>query len=147
MKVFTRAVMDTVDIAVETVKTRDMKVAMTIEPHEEVIDKISYRMKERRIMYLANGECTPVIGFVLSDLNVDLERIGDHCSNIGVTIIEIGKNNYDMHEYKDFEVKDKNNVEFKKQVAEVEEIYRLPEPVVKKRVLSSQPETRPEEMD
>ncbi len=147
MKVFTRAVMDTVDIAVETVKTRDMKVAMTIEPHEEVIDKISYRMKERRIMYLANGECTPVIGFVLSDLNVDLERIGDHCSNIGVTIIEIGKNNYDMHEYKDFEVKDKNNVEFKKQVAEVEEIYRLPEPVVKKKVLSSQPVTRPEETD
>lgn len=147
MKVFTRAVMDTVDIAVETVKTRDMRLAMTIEPHEEVIDKISYRMKERRIMYLANGECTPVTGFILSDLNVDLERIGDHCSNIGVTIIEIGKNNYDMHEYKDFEVKDKNNVEFKKQVAEVEEIYRLPEPVVKKRVLSSQPETRPEETD
>lgn len=147
MRVFTRAVIDTVDIAVETVKTRDMKVAMTIEPHEEVIDKISYRMKERRIMYLANGECTPVIGFVLSDLNVDLERIGDHCSNIGVTIIEIGKNNYDMHEYKDFEVKDKNNVEFKKQVAEVEEKYRLPEPVVKKKVLSSQPVTRPEEMD
>ena len=147
MRVFTRAVMDTVDIAVETVKTRDMKLAMTIEPHEEIIDKISYRMKERRIMYLANGECTPVTGFILSDLNVDLERIGDHCSNIGVTIIEIGKNNYDMHEYKDFEVKDKNNVEFKKQVAEVEEIYRLPEPVVKKRVLSSQPETRPEEMD
>ena len=147
MKVFTKAVMDTVDIAVETVKTRDMKLAMTIEPHEEVIDKISYRMKERRIMYLANGECTPVTGFILSDLNVDLERIGDHCSNIGVTIIEIGKNNYDMHEYKDFEVKDKNNVEFKKQVAEVEEIYRLPEPVVKKKVLSSQPETRPEEMD
>ena len=147
MRVFTRAVMDTVDIAVETVKTRDMKLAMTIEPHEEVIDKISYRMKERRIMYLSNGECTPVIGFVLSDLNVDLERIGDHCSNIGVTIIEIGKNNYDMHEYKDFEVKDKNNVEFKKQVAEVEEIYRLPEPVVKKAVLSSQPLTRPEDVD
>ncbi len=147
MKVFTSVVLDTVEIAVETVKTKDIEVAKTIEPHEEVIDKISYRMKERRIMYLGGGECTPVIGFVLSDLNIDLERIGDHCSNIGVTVIEIAKNDYDMHEYKDFEVKDKNNVEFKKQVAEVEEIYRLPDPVVKPKVRSSQPVTKPEDVE
>ena len=142
MHVFVRAVEDIVDMAVRALCTRDRKLAYSIEPIEEAVDSISHQMKERRVVYLASGECTPVIGFILSDLNIDLERIGDHCSNIGATLIEISKNDYDMHEYLDHELKEENNEEFLKLVENAKSEYMLPEAAVRVRKRSSQVPTR-----
>ena len=142
MKVFVRAVLDSVEVATNALISRDLELAHTIEPLEEAVDSISHQMKERRVTYLANGECTPVIGFILSDLNIDLERIGDHCSNIGATLIEVGKNDFDMHEYLDHELKQDDNKEFNRMVKEAKEKYVLPEPAVSKRRRSSQVPTR-----
>ena len=142
LRVFVDAVQDIVDVATRALSTRDTALAHTIEPLEEAVDSISDQMKERRVLYLASGECTPVIGFILSDLNVDLERIGDHCSNIGATLIEVGRNDFDMHEYLDHELKEDNNEEFKRMVAEAKAKYTLPEAAVRKPKRSSQVPTR-----
>ena len=142
MRVFVNAVQDVVDMATEALCTRDIQLAHSIEPIEEAVDSISHQMKERRVLYLASGECSPVIGFILSDLNIDLERIGDHCSNIGATLIEVGKNDFDMHEYLDHELKESNNAEFEQKVKEAKAKYSLPEAAVSKRKRSSQVPTR-----
>lgn len=142
MRIFVKAVEDTVDMAVNALVGRDIGLAHDIEPLEEAVDSISHQMKERRVMYLASGECTPVIGFILSDLNIDLERIGDHCSNIGATLIEVGRNDFDMHEYLDHELKEGDTAEFDSKVEAAKRKYALPEAAVAKRKRSSQVPTR-----
>ena len=147
MLVFVKAVEDVVEMAATALCSRDLELARKIEPIEEAVDGISHQMKERRVMYLASGECTPVIGFILSDLNIDLERIGDHCSNIGATLIEVGRNDFDMHEYLDHEIKEGDTKEFDKLVDEAKKKYALPEPAVKRRSRSSQVPTRADTYD
>ena len=39
------------------------------------------------------------MGFVLSDLLNNYERVSDHCSNIAVTLIEVEQGSYDTHSY------------------------------------------------
>ncbi len=39
------------------------------------------------------------LGFVLSDLLTNYERISDHCSNIAVCLIEISLDSLETHEY------------------------------------------------
>ena len=55
---------------------------------------------------MQNEECTIEMGFILSDVITNLERISDHCSNIAGCIIELSSNNsLSVHEYL-HEVKD-----------------------------------------
>ena len=39
------------------------------------------------------------LGFILSDLLTNYERISDHCSNIAVCFIEIANDSFETHEY------------------------------------------------
>ena len=39
------------------------------------------------------------LGFILSDLLTNYERISDHCSNIAVCFIEISNDSFETHEY------------------------------------------------
>ena len=39
------------------------------------------------------------LGFVLSDLLTNFERVSDHCSNIAVCLLEIANGSMDTHEY------------------------------------------------
>ena len=39
------------------------------------------------------------MGFVLSDLLTNFERVSDHCSNIAVAMIETSVGSFDTHEY------------------------------------------------
>ena len=70
-----------------------------IEPLEEVIDDITNKIKSNHIDRLQSGECTIELGFILSDLLTNYERISDHCSNIAVAIIEVDQNKFVAHEY------------------------------------------------
>ena len=53
----------------------------------------------RHIHRLQTGECTIQLGFVLSDLLTNFERVSDHCSNIAVCVIEERDANLDRHAY------------------------------------------------
>ena len=39
------------------------------------------------------------LGFILSDLITNYERISDHCSNIAVCLIELSNDSFETHEY------------------------------------------------
>ena len=41
------------------------------------------------------------MGFVLADLTTNFERVADHCSNIGVCLLELQDDGMDVHEYLD----------------------------------------------
>lgn len=125
-KVFVAAVTEILSNSVEVFKNNDGDGACAIEPLEDVIDKINREMKKRHVARLREGKCTIEMGFILSNLTTDFERIADHCSNIAVCIIQIQENMFDTHEY--LETLDKSeNTEFRKLYKQYRETYRLPE--------------------
>ncbi|MGN0557262.1 MAG: Na/Pi cotransporter family protein [Acutalibacteraceae bacterium] len=98
--------------------------ARRVEPLEQVIDGLIASIKLRHIGRLKQGGCSIEVGFVLSDLLTNFERISDHCSNIAVAVIEIGRNEFDTHRYLSH-VKAGGSEQFDRDFAEFESKYQL----------------------
>ena len=101
LKVLKAAVHDIVDTAYEVFDKQDVGLAEKIEPLEEVVDELSKEVKRRHVQRLRTGECTIEMGFILSDITTSLERIADHCSNIGVCVTQVREDLYDTHSHLD----------------------------------------------
>lgn len=99
LEVLGQAVEDIVNTAYEVFDKQDMKLAEKIEPLEEVIDELCKEVKRRHVQRLRNGECTIEMGFILSDITTCLERVADHCSNIGVCVTQVSEDLYDTHSH------------------------------------------------
>ena len=94
------AVTEIVTITEQALTTSDLELAARIEPLEQVIDDLRDDVKINHIHRLKKSECTVEHGFVLSDILTNLERVSDHCSNIGGCLIEMAKNDtLDLHDY------------------------------------------------
>ena len=124
LSIATNAIFEIVDITIEAFCKNDIKLAENIEPLEQVVDGLMYAIRSGHINRLQSGECTIELGFVLSDIINNYERISDHCSNIGVTIIEVAQNSYDTHEYLNA-VKTTDNGDFKEKYNEYAAKYSL----------------------
>lgn len=111
-----------VDTAYEVFDKQDVSLAEKIELLEEVVDELSKEVKRRHVQRLRTGECTIEMGFILSDITTSLERIADHCSNIGVCVTQVREDLYDTHSHLDT-VKDSS---FYHELEEVREKYQLP---------------------
>ncbi len=125
LKVLEKAVEDIVDTAYEVFDKQDVHLAQSIEPLEEVIDELSKELKRRHVQRLRKGDCTIEMGFILSDITTSLERIADHCSNIGVCVTQVREDLYDTHSYLET-VKHDNAASFLHELEDVREKYLLP---------------------
>ena len=101
LDIFSRSVLDIVDISVDVFESGDLNLAMSVEPLEQVIDYLNKEEKQRHIKRLRKGKCTIELGFILTDISTDFERIADHCSNIAVCILQVSEDGFDTHEYLD----------------------------------------------
>lgn len=97
--IITLAVTEILDMTTKALTETDLALAEHIEPLEQVIDRLKREIKKGHINRLKIGDCTIELGFILSDLLTDYERISDHCSNIGVCMIEINNDAFETHEY------------------------------------------------
>ena len=97
--IITNAVSEILDITVDFMVNEDLEKAKNIEPLEQVIDRLKRVIKNGHISRLRQGDCTMELGFILSDLLTNYERISDHCSNIAVCFIEIAHDSFETHEY------------------------------------------------
>ena len=95
----TDAISEILSITVKAFKNDDLELAEIVEPLEEVIDEIIDHVKSRHIERLTKGNCTIELGFILTDVITNFERISDHCSNIAVAVIEAQREMFDAHEY------------------------------------------------
>ena len=123
--VFCRAVSDILNLSIQVFGTEDAELANDIEPLEEVVDRLNKKVKKRHVKRLQNGKCTIEAGIVLSDLVTNFERVADHCSNIGVCMIQIKEDAFDTHEYLDTLDKGENT-RFYKKYMEYKGRYKLP---------------------
>jgi len=94
-----QAVAECLQLAVDAFEQNDLHKAVMVEPLEQVVDDLCDELKSRHITRLQRGECTIELGFVLSDLLTNLERISDHCSNIAECQLEISHRDLDLHAY------------------------------------------------
>lgn len=92
------ALTEIVDLTYKSFTENNLLLAADIEPLEECIDNLILTIKTRHISRLQNGACTIELGFALSDLLTNFERVSDHCSNIAVAIIEVS-GDMGIHEY------------------------------------------------
>ena len=88
LRVLEKALEDILTAAVKCFQADDPAAAKLVEPLEETIDRLTDEIRTRHIHRLQAGECTVQLGFILSDLLTNLERVSDHCSNIAVCVIE-----------------------------------------------------------
>ncbi len=99
LAVIKRALKDILSITSDAYTSETAEGADNVEPLEQVIDGILDEMKLNHIRRLQNGQCTIELGFVLSDLLTNYERISDHCSNIAVAVVEVENNSLETHQY------------------------------------------------
>ena len=100
LSVLRKALTDILEMTCEACRANDIGRAADVEPLEQVVDELIEKMKRHHVRRLQKNECTIELGFVLSDLLVNLERVSDHCSNIAGCIIEISQYGaLDMHKY------------------------------------------------
>ncbi len=93
------AITEIVVMTTRVYEKNDLELATRVEPLEQVIDGLASEIKSHHINRLQSGDCTIEMGFVLSDLLTNCERISDHCSNIAVAVIEAQNDSFDPHNY------------------------------------------------
>ena len=93
------AVTEILELTVNALIHDDIETLKNIEPLEQVIDDLKRKIKNGHITRLRAGDCTMELGFILSDILTNYERVSDHCSNIAVCFIEISHNSFSTHEY------------------------------------------------
>ena len=99
LKILLSALRDILRVTTKAFAEEDLPLAARVEPLEQVIDGLIADIKSNHIVRLQKGHCTIEMGFVLSDLLTNCERVSDHCSNIAVAQIETAQNAYQAHEY------------------------------------------------
>ena len=125
LEVLKRAIHDILQITMRSFYEEDLNLAKLVEPLEEVIDGLNLDIKQRHVKRLRKGKCTIELGFILSDITTNFERVSDHCSNIAVCLVEVNANEFDTHAYLD-ELKQEDNIDFRGKVMTYKERYQLP---------------------
>lgn len=123
LEVMINAVKGVIELSYEAFSTGNIEKATLVEPLEQVVDDLKDGLKARHIKRLQKGECTIELGFVLTDLLTNLERVSDHCSNIAGLIIEISHKGMDIHKYLKKVKKGEND--FNERYAEFSQKYSL----------------------
>ena len=125
LEVFKRAIHDILLLSMQSFREENLELAKQVEPLEEVIDKLNLDIKQRHVKRLRKGKCTIELGFILSDITTNFERISDHCSNIAVCLLEVSEDEFDTHAYVN-ELKKDDNIDFRSKVLAYEQRYELP---------------------
>ena len=98
LSVIISAVSEVLDLTQEAFEKDDAALALRVEPLEQVIDDLKETLRTGHILRLQQGECSSVAGFVWSDILTNLERTGDHCSNVAGCIIDMSHHELHLHE-------------------------------------------------
>ena len=99
LEILTLALSEILTRTVTSFTSNNLKLAAMVEPLEQVMDTLIEEVKSRHVERLQRGKCTIELGFVLSDILTNYERISDHCSNIAVAVIETRGDSFESHEY------------------------------------------------
>ena len=84
LAVLTEALGEILDYTYSAFGATDYEAARKIEPVEEVVDDLVATLRTNHIHRVRDGRCTIYAGLTFLDILVNVERIADQCSNVGV---------------------------------------------------------------
>lgn len=84
LTVLTEALGEILDYTYSAFGATDYDAARKIEPVEEVVDDLVATLRSNHIHRVRDGQCTVYAGLTFLDILVNVERIADQCSNVGV---------------------------------------------------------------
>lgn len=100
-KILGKAVEEIITKTFEAFKKSDKSATISIEALEETIDQLHEELKRRHVERFKTGTCNTDTAFIYIETLNYLEKISDHCSNIGVYILGYKHNGefLSKHEY------------------------------------------------
>ena len=100
LKTLRTAVEEILDLTLDSYIKSDFEKASLVEPLEQVVDYLRDQIKLRHTIRLQKNLCSIELGFILSDILTNLERVSDHCSNVAGCMIEMSRHEtLDIHTY------------------------------------------------
>ena len=93
LAVLTEAIGEILDYTYSAFGATDYDAARKIEPVEEVVDDLVATLRSNHIHRVRDGQCTVYAGLTFLDILVNVERIADQCSNVGVFTLSM----FDKH--------------------------------------------------
>ncbi|MBR0311245.1 MAG: Na/Pi cotransporter family protein, partial [Oscillospiraceae bacterium] len=101
LRVMRDALDEILGYACESFTALDMHAARRIEPVEEVVDDLVATLRANHIKRVRDGRCSTLTGLSYLDILVNIERISDQCSNLGVYTLSQSDNTImsNHHEY------------------------------------------------
>ena len=82
------AIEDVTRLTFEAFEQCDPILTRRIEPLEEVVDGLQEKLETEHMRRLKAKECNVEAGVIFLEIISNAERISDHCSNIGVAILQ-----------------------------------------------------------
>ena len=117
------AIGEILDFTTKAYEENNGEKARMVEPIEQCVDHLVTDIKARHITRLQAGECSIPLGFILSDVLTNFERISDHCSNVAAAVIAMSHKGFEMHEY--LREMKQDDEEYRRMRKEYGEKYRL----------------------
>lgn len=122
--VLSGAVKEILDLTVRAFSDDDIYMALRVEPLRELINVLCNELKSRHITRLKNGKCEMKQGFAFNNILTDFERIGAHCSNVALALLELEAEDFDTHEYQK-SIRETNNELYTSFYEDYEERYSI----------------------
>ncbi len=101
LRVLRDALDEIMGYAYQGFRALDVPAARRIEPVEEVVDDLVATLRSNHIKRVRDGNCTVYAGLTFLDVLVNIERISDQCSNLGVYTLSLSDKSImsNHHEY------------------------------------------------
>jgi phosphate:Na+ symporter len=75
------------DHVIEALETHDTDWAKQSQEHEDILNRMQVEFRRSHVQRMSKGRCTPEAGLIFIDLVDNIEKIGDHLTNIAQAII------------------------------------------------------------
>lgn len=76
------------ETSVQACEFDDRNIAKEVQPMEQEVDVLEEKLRTRHIKRLSENKCSSMAGVVFLDAISNLERISDHASNIGNSVLD-----------------------------------------------------------
>ena len=81
-------VKETIALTIEAFDSQDHEVAQRVMDREDIIDRLVIKNRKRHIMRINNKLASETQDAMYVDILSNIERIGDHCNNVVINVIQ-----------------------------------------------------------
>lgn len=74
------------ECVIEAIRSNDPEIAKKALVYENKLNRMQKKLRENHVKRMANNSCKPEIGMIFIDLVDNIEKIGDHLTNISQSV-------------------------------------------------------------